>query len=78
MDRVQTILEGRCLECAERLPAHTIRCPLNPSAKLSAGIARIQQNIDNKLEQLTTLLNENKISVEEFEDLIQKISYKHD
>jgi len=78
MEQVQTILEGRCLECAERLPHHTIRCPLNPHSQLSAGISRIQQNIDNKLEQLTTLLNENKISVEEFQDLIEKLSYKHD
>ena len=78
MEQVQTILEGRCLECAERLPNHTIRCPLNPQSQLSAGIARIQQGLDDKIEQITTLLNENKISVEEFEDLIRKISYRND
>lgn len=71
MDKVQTILEGRCLECAEQLPMHTVRCPLNPASQISAGVARIQKSIDDKLAYVTRLLQENQITVEEFENFLE-------
>ena len=43
---VQRKLEGRCVDCGDMLPWHTIHCPLNPSVQISKSLKIIEEEIE--------------------------------
>jgi len=78
MARVQTILEGKCLECAERLPYHTIRCPLNPAKQISEAVGRLQTELESKLQLVRETIESGKATADEIMDLIEQIKLQHE
>ena len=45
VDKAQIVLEGRCLECKERLPEHSKDCSQHPWKT----VMQILRNLKNKL-----------------------------
>ena len=43
IDKAQLILEGRCVECTERLPKHTTDCSQHPWRHVIGALNKLKQ-----------------------------------
>jgi uncharacterized membrane protein len=73
IDVAEKKLSGRCLECGERLPQHTNRCPVNPASQITRHISHIMTGIEQKMKQAQDLIESNKLDIAEVQDLLDKI-----
>lgn len=72
-DKVQKILEGRCILCDTRLPDHTVECEYSPYAQVQRKIDSINAELNAKIDYVTDMVKQNKITVEQFIELLDKI-----
>jgi len=71
-ERVQRILEGRCELCNTKLPEHDYTCELSPEYNISEKLDGIQKELYKKIDDLTRLIKTNKITAEEFIELLDE------
>ena len=47
IDKAQLILEGRCIECTERLPYHSKECSQHPWKFVILALNNLKQKLTN-------------------------------
>lgn len=72
IDKAQTILEGKCLECNVYLPKHTIDCSQN---LLARSLRQIAVHLDNNLYKATSIVREaDEAQLNDIDDIITDIT----
>ena len=72
-EKIQCILEGRCIFCEQLLPAHATHCELSPNRQLQDGLDNIRNLMQEKLDYVTQLAQHNEVSLDELKKLIDQL-----
>lgn len=72
-EKIQCILEGRCIFCKQLLPKHDIHCKLSPNRQIQDRLDNISNILEEKLTHVTQLAQNNKVSLDELKELIDQL-----